>query len=186
MMLERKLESKAAETDGDAAVGIRRIEVITGKVRRREWSGAERSRILLESLEPGINISEVARRNGLSPQQLFAWRREARALIQGSVAGDKAAADVANAPTSAVPSKAEPPSRAHQLSRCASGSDKPAASFARIMIASSAPPSAPVPAPNNATCGRIEIAVGDCIVRVVGPVDASALAAVIKAVRRAS
>jgi RecD/TraA family predicted helicase len=33
----------------------------------------------MESLEPGANVSEVARRNGLSPQQLFAWRREADA-----------------------------------------------------------------------------------------------------------
>jgi transposase len=35
----------------------------------------------LDSFEPGANVSEVARRNGLSPQQLFAWRREARTLF---------------------------------------------------------------------------------------------------------
>ena len=37
---------------------------------------------MVESLKPGANVSEVARRNGLSPQQLFAWRREARALFR--------------------------------------------------------------------------------------------------------
>jgi transposase len=76
--LERKLKS-----NGDCAAAgvseVRRIELITGSGRRRRWSGADKARIVVESLEPGANVSEVARRNGLSPQQLFAWRREADA-----------------------------------------------------------------------------------------------------------
>jgi Transposase len=59
-------------------VGVRRIEVITGTGRRRRWSSDDKARILLESLKPGANVSEVARRHGLSPQQLFGWQREAR------------------------------------------------------------------------------------------------------------
>ena len=78
--LERKLETKPGEGDDDV-VGVRRIELITGQVRRRGWSREEKTRILLESAEPGANISEVARRNGLSPQQLFGWRREARTVL---------------------------------------------------------------------------------------------------------
>ena len=78
--LERKLDTKPDGAD-DGPRGVRRIELITGTGRRRHWSTAERSRILLESLEPGANVSEVARRNSLSPQQLSGWRREARALI---------------------------------------------------------------------------------------------------------
>ena len=76
--LERKLESNG---DGAAAgvSEVRRIELITGAGRRRRWSRADKARIVVESLEPGANVSEVARRNGLSPQQLFAWRREADA-----------------------------------------------------------------------------------------------------------
>ncbi|WP_353045550.1 transposase [Mesorhizobium sp. M1365] len=35
-------------------------------------------RIIAETLEPNAIISEVARRYGLRPQQVFAWRREAR------------------------------------------------------------------------------------------------------------
>jgi transposase len=31
-----------------------------------------------ETLAPGAVISEVARRHGLTPQQVFAWRRQAR------------------------------------------------------------------------------------------------------------
>jgi transposase len=44
---------------------------------RRRWSGAAKSRILAEALEPGANVSAVARRHGLKPQQLFGWRRQA-------------------------------------------------------------------------------------------------------------
>jgi transposase len=44
---------------------------------RRRWSGAAKSRILAEALEPDVNVSAVARRHGLKPQQLFGWRRQA-------------------------------------------------------------------------------------------------------------
>ena len=58
--------------------GYQRIEVITGRQRRRTWSDEEKGRILLESSEPGANISAVARRNGVSRGLLNIWRREAR------------------------------------------------------------------------------------------------------------
>lgn len=44
---------------------------------RRRWSSAAKSGILAEALEPGVNVSAVARRHGLKPQQLFGWRRQA-------------------------------------------------------------------------------------------------------------
>ncbi|WP_425440787.1 IS66-like element accessory protein TnpA [Phreatobacter oligotrophus] len=47
-------------------------------VGRRRWSADDRARILEETLAPGAVVSEVARRHGLTPQQLFTWRREAR------------------------------------------------------------------------------------------------------------
>jgi transposase len=53
----------------------RRIEVITGTLRRRNWSTAEKLRIVEESLEPGETVSTVARRNGVAPNLLFRWRR---------------------------------------------------------------------------------------------------------------
>ena len=34
--------------------------------------------IIEETLVPGAVVSEVARRHGLAPQQLFTWRRQAR------------------------------------------------------------------------------------------------------------
>ena len=55
-----------------------RVEVITGRRRRRDWSDAEKARILAESADPEVNISEVARRNGVSRGLLNVWRRKAR------------------------------------------------------------------------------------------------------------
>ncbi|MFC5423806.1 transposase [Bosea eneae] len=49
---------------------VRRFEVINGAIGRRRWSGDERARILEETLVPGAVVSAVARRHGLTPQQL--------------------------------------------------------------------------------------------------------------------
>jgi transposase len=58
--------------------GVRRVEVITGTGRRRRFSRDDKTRIVEETLAEGAIISEVARRHGLTPQQLFTWRREAQ------------------------------------------------------------------------------------------------------------
>ena len=57
---------------------VRRLEVITGALGRRRWSAEAKARIVAESLAPGVVVSEVARRHDLRPQQLFAWRHQAR------------------------------------------------------------------------------------------------------------
>jgi transposase len=57
---------------------VRRIEVITGTGRRRRFSEADKAGVVEETFAPGAVVSEVARRHGLSPQQLFGWRRQAR------------------------------------------------------------------------------------------------------------
>ncbi len=67
---------------------VRRLEVITGTGRRRRFSADDKARIIEETLVAGAVVSEVARRHGLSPQQLFGWRRQAR---QPAVAGTDAA-----------------------------------------------------------------------------------------------
>lgn len=61
---------------------VRRFEVITGAIGRRRWSADDRAQILEETLVPGAVVSEIARRHGLTPQQLFTWRREARKAAQ--------------------------------------------------------------------------------------------------------
>src|ERR1700687_5496737 len=60
-------------------VTARRVEVITGGGGgRRRWSDDEKTRAIEASLAPGVVVSEIARTLGVTPQQLFGWRREAR------------------------------------------------------------------------------------------------------------
>ncbi len=57
---------------------VRRLEVINGDVGRRKWSAERKGEIVAESMQPGVVVSEVARRHDLAPQQLFAWRHDAK------------------------------------------------------------------------------------------------------------
>src|SRR3982751_6703829 len=57
---------------------VRRLEVFTGVGRRRTWPADEKAAIVAESYAPGRTVCGVARRYGLTPAQLFTWRRLAR------------------------------------------------------------------------------------------------------------
>src|SRR5450759_5892962 len=57
---------------------VRRLEVFTGAGRRRLWSNEDKAGIVAEIVTSGDSVSGVARRHGLSPQQLFGWRRQVR------------------------------------------------------------------------------------------------------------
>ena len=50
-------------------------EVLLGPERRRRRTPAEKLAIVAETHEPGVTVSLVARRHGIAPNQLFAWRR---------------------------------------------------------------------------------------------------------------
>lgn len=133
----------------------RRIEVITGVERRRKWSAREKAAIVAESLAEGAVVSEVARRHGLSPQQLFGWRSRLRDAVKGSASSSDAA-------PAFVPAivEGEPPS--------------PAAPALPAVVAMGASGVDPAP---------IEIALGGVIVRVRGEADPRALTTVLKALR---
>ena len=68
--------NRMADRSGDT---LRRVEVITGAGRRRRWSMEAKLRVVAESLAENAVVSEVARRHGIRPQQLFDWRRQIRA-----------------------------------------------------------------------------------------------------------
>jgi len=72
------------------------LEISTGAGRRRSWSAEQKARIVTESLAGGESVSAVARRHGLTPQQLFTWRRQARG---GSAMGRLGFASVEVAPS---------------------------------------------------------------------------------------
>jgi transposase len=80
--------------------------VITGALGRRRWSAEAKARIVAESLAPGVVISAVARRYDLRPQQLFAWRHQAR---QGRLALPAEA--LAFVPVVGTAAEAAPPAR---------------------------------------------------------------------------
>jgi transposase len=62
---------------------VRRLEVFTGAGRRRTWSNEDKARIVAEIVASGDSVCAVARRHGLSPQQLFGWRRQLRESAAG-------------------------------------------------------------------------------------------------------
>jgi transposase len=139
-----------------APARVRRIEVITGAERRRKWSAEEKAEIVAESLAEGAVVSEVARRHGLSPQQLFGWRERMRTAVKGSAAPcDATPAFVPAIVENELPSPAAPALPAAVMAMGAAGV---------------------VPA-------SIEIALGGAIVRVRGEADPRALTAVLKALR---
>ena len=149
------------------------MELITGAARRRDWSDDDKARIIVESLAPGANISAVARRHGIKPQQLFGWRREARELFRDCL--DPAAAR----PSPVPPATATKARLSENATTFAPGVMAPAVTTP----ASLAPPPASPPA---GTSQGIEIAIGAVIVRVGADVDAEALGRVLAAVRRSS
>jgi transposase len=67
---------------------VRRLEVFTGAGRRRIWRDQDKARIVAEIATSGDSVCAVARRHGLSPQQLFGWRRQLRESEAGRSEAD--------------------------------------------------------------------------------------------------
>lgn len=146
------------DVKADANGGFRRIEVLTGPARRRRWSDEDKARIVVETLAPGASVSDVARRWQVCSQQVFTWRREARAghLALPSEAG----ASVAE--PGFVPIVAQPPPVSSDGAAAEPASDR-----------TSKPAAAPV----------IEIRLAGAVVRVAVGTDCTLLAEVLRAVR---
>lgn len=67
--LKHRLEDRLISNE------YRRIEVITGDVRRRRWTTEQKLQIIEESFEAGETVSSTARRHGVAPNLLYRWRR---------------------------------------------------------------------------------------------------------------
>ncbi|WIJ24004.1 transposase [Devosia sp. RR2S18] len=65
------------------------LEVVPNRIEnspvvgRRNWPDETKARIVEEALAPDVNVSAIARRYGMSPSQLFGWRR--KAIAKGQV-----------------------------------------------------------------------------------------------------
>src|SRR5690606_42144387 len=67
--------------DVSKPVRLRRVEVLNGVERRRKWPDETKFAIVAEALEPGVVISDVARRHDINPSQLFGWVRQFRGEV---------------------------------------------------------------------------------------------------------
>ena len=54
---------------------VDRVEVFSGIQRRRRYSLDQKLAVLAEAAQPGMSISFIARKHGISPSLLFGWRR---------------------------------------------------------------------------------------------------------------
>jgi transposase len=133
-----------------------RVEVITGRQRRRRWTSEEKGRIVAESLEANANISNVARRHGVARGLLTTWRRQLSRDGLGEEPQQSFAAvkidDVASVRTDAALCSAKPNAAATAL-------------------------------PVARSRGRIEIDVAGARIRIESGVDHATLAIVLATVR---
>lgn len=60
----------------DSHVSVERMEVLSGVLRRRNWSAELKERIVSETLEPGVTVTEVAHRHEVDRSLVYRWRRE--------------------------------------------------------------------------------------------------------------
>jgi len=70
--------------DGSMGVGVARLEVIEGPSGRRQRTKAERARIAVESMMPGVTVADVARKHGTTRWQVYDWRKQLRGLPPSS------------------------------------------------------------------------------------------------------
>jgi len=54
---------------------VDRVEVFAGIQRRRRYTVDQKLAVLQEASQPGMTISYIARRHGISPSLIFGWRR---------------------------------------------------------------------------------------------------------------
>lgn len=69
---------------------------------RRSWSSAEKMRIVLKGMEPGIDIASLCRQEGVSPTQYYSWKKQLVSSAESVFGGKRnASADAKEARLSA-------------------------------------------------------------------------------------
>jgi transposase len=82
---------------------------LLGRVeRRRRFSVEQKLAVLAEATAPGANMSEIARRHGLVPAQVYKWRRLAELGVIGMPGASELPSFVAVEITKDVPSLPSP------------------------------------------------------------------------------
>jgi transposase len=76
--MEAEAEVASAHTSSRKSTRSEVVEVVTRGERRRIWSGEEKRLILIEAMQPGAMVAEVARRWGIGTGLIYTWRRRLR------------------------------------------------------------------------------------------------------------
>jgi len=96
-------------SDYPVSRGAQRFEVFTGAGRRRDWPAEVKASIVAECYA-GEGVSAVARRHGLDPSQVYAWRRDLRKQFEADGLALATARSEAPVFVPAVVDAADPPS----------------------------------------------------------------------------
>ncbi len=83
--------------DDPVSKGAQRFEIFTGKGKRRDWPPEVKASIVAECYVNGARVGAVARRHGLDPSQVYAWRKDLRKQL-----GDQGLASPLTAPVSTM------------------------------------------------------------------------------------
>lgn len=143
--------------DDAGTSGVRRFEVFTGAGRRRDWPPEVKASIVAESYSGAETVCSVARRHGLSPSQLFTWRREFRKQLEAQ--GLTLPMATALAP-SFVPAVIDP-----------------------LPASDPAPMARQARKPRRSKAGAVELEIDGVAVKIARGADAGVIAAVIEALR---
>ena len=71
--------------DDPVSKGAQRFEIFTGSGKRRAWPPEVKAAIVAECYAGSEGIGAVARRHGLDPSQVYAWRKELSKQLAGNV-----------------------------------------------------------------------------------------------------
>ena len=109
--------------DDPVSKGAQRFEVFTGAGKRREWPPEVKASIVAECYSGRDGVSAVARRHGLDPSQVYAWRRDLRKQLEakGGILPSEEPEAVAFVPAVIEPSAVSgpAPTRRPRRRRCA-------------------------------------------------------------------
>jgi transposase len=89
----------------------RRVELITGQKRRRDWTAKEKAEILAATMVPGASVTEVARRFSIGPTLVWTWRRKAMAEMAVEMGPRFVPLRIEGEATGSAAAASEPPSR---------------------------------------------------------------------------
>jgi transposase len=100
--------------DDPVSKGAQRFEVFTGAGKRREWPPELKASIVAECCPGRGSVSAVARRHGLDPSQIYAWRKDLRKQLESVPAVEPEVAMFVPAVIGAVtPAEPAPRRRSH-------------------------------------------------------------------------